>query len=366
MNATIRAPAASGGFDGCMAEVHSTTQRQRRGTLSWHLGASSVDQAIRFSSGPMSVVLSGTEGLRVARQLRAANYTTDLRVDPLGYETKPPSEEGALFRLEADWAEMQREAGVTELLSPGVYVPEGDADLLAAALEGQQEWAAGAVGATLQIAIHWRWLADDCEALIAALDNTDSKVALLLADSNDPLSKAGAVEGLASVVAAHPDIALHRCDLGGLGAVALGGRHGVVGIGTSLRHVVPPDKKAGGRPGDRSPSVFIPELLSFLKGSRLAGLAASDSKGRFSCELPGCDGRPYRTFRDPASETDALVHNQHSVEQVVAKVLAEGSGRRFAMFRELCENAIVAASQLSGELHQDVAVSPQLASWATL
>ena len=32
-----------------MAEVHSTTQRQKRSTLSWHLGASSVDQAVRFS-----------------------------------------------------------------------------------------------------------------------------------------------------------------------------------------------------------------------------------------------------------------------------------------------------------------------------
>jgi len=349
-----------------MAEVHSTTQRQKRSTLSWQLGASSVDQAVRFSSGPMSVVLSGTDGLRVGRQLRAANFTTDLRVDPLGYETKPPREEGALFRLEADWAKMQRDAGVTELLSPGVYVPEGDPGLLAAALAGQEEWAANAGGATLQIAIHWRWLVDGCGALIAALDDTDSRVALLLADSNDPLSKAGAVEGLASVVAAHPNIALHRCDLGGLGAVALGARHGVIGVGTTLRHVVPPDKNAGGRPGDRSPSVFIPDLLSFLKGTRLAGLAAGDREGRFSCELPGCDGRPYRTFRDPASKADALVHNQHAVEQIVAKVLDVSATRRFALFRELCENAIVAAAELSGELRQDVTVSSQLTSWTAL
>lgn len=357
---------AISGFDGCVAEVHPTTRRQQRGTLSWQLGASSVGQALRFSDGPMSVVLNGTEGLRVARQLRTAGFTTDLRVDPLGYETKPPDEDGVLFRLEADWASMQRTAGVTELLSPGVYVSEGDADLLAAALQGQQEWAENAGGATLRIAIHWRWLVDDRDALISAIEGVESPVALLLADSNDPLSKAGAVDGLASVVAAHPDVALHRCDLGGLGAVALGARHGVIGIGTSLRHVVPPDKNAGGRPGDRSPSVFIPELLSFLKGSRLAGLAASDSTGRFSCELPGCDGRPYRTFRDPSSKADALAHNQHSVEQVVAKVLDENTQRRFAMFRELCENAIVAAAELSGELRQDVAVSRQLTAWTTL
>lgn len=315
----------------------------------------------------MSVVLSGVNGLRVARQLRAADYTTDLRVDPLGYEKKPPNEDGVLFRLEPDWVGMQRTAGVTEILSPGVYVPEGDSSLLAAALEGQQEWAANAAGATLQIAIHWRWLVDGCAELLAALKNVEARVALLLADSNDPLSKAGAVEGLASVVSAHPDIALHRCDLGGLGAVALGSRHGVIGIGTSLRHVVPPNKNAGGRPGDRSPSVFIPELFSFLKGSRLAGLAASDPKGRFSCDLPGCDGRPYRNFYDPSSKDLALVHNQHAVEKVVAEVLGEAStASRFAKFRELCENATVRASELSGELRQDVTVSPQLTAWATL
>ena len=174
-----------------MAKVHSTTERQQRGTLSWHLGASSVNQAVRFSSGPMSVVLSGTEGLRVARQLHAANYRTDLRVDPLGYETKPPSEEGVLFRLEADWAKMQRDAGVAELLSPGVYVPDGDANVLAAALEGQEEWAAAAGGATLQIALHWRWLVDDCDALIAALEA-------------EVLSRQAGILRIAEVVAVRP------------------------------------------------------------------------------------------------------------------------------------------------------------------
>lgn len=334
--------------------------------MSWHLGASSIGQALRFSKGPMAVVLSGTAGLRVARQLRAAGHPSDLRVDPLGYLTAPPDDEGTLFRFEPDWATMQREAGVTEVLSPGVYVPEADRSLLIAALEGQQEWAQRAGDATIQVALHWRWLVDGIADLLSALGDVEARVALLLADSNDPLGKAGAVEGLARVASAHPSVALHRCDLGGLGLVALGGRHGVIGIGTSQRHVVPPGKKAGGVPGDRSPSIFIPELLGWLKGTRLAGLAAGDTKGRFTCDLPGCDGRPYRNFYDPLSKDAAVVHNQHAVEAVVSEVLSASPTEKLATFRGLCESAIVAAAVLSGELRQDITVSPQLEAWARL
>jgi hypothetical protein len=314
----------------------------------------------------MAVVLSGTAGLRVARQLRLTGHQADLRVDPLGYLATPPYDEGTLFRLEPDWAALQRAAEVTEVLSPGVYVPPEDRNLLSAAFEGQQEWAQRAGGATIQVALHWRWLVDGIAQLLSALDDVETHVALLLADSNDPLSKAGAVEGLARVAAAHPSVALHRCDLGGLGLVALGGRHGVIGVGTSQRHVVPLDKKAGGAPGDRSPSVFIPELLGWLKGTRLAGLAASDKKDRFTCYLPGCDGRPYRSFYDPDSKDAAVAHNQHAVEAVVSQVLAASSAHRFATFRGLCEAAIAAAAELSGELRQEIAVSPQLEAWARL
>jgi hypothetical protein len=349
-----------------MAGVPSSSQL-RSGVLSWQLGATTTpDDAMQFATGGMSLVLTGAGGAETARRLRQAGVDCEVRVDPAGYASKPPSEEASLFPNHVDWADLQRRAGVTVPLSPGVYVGPDNESHLQAALEGQQRWAVNVPGATLQIALHWSWLVTGRRALDRALNAVDSPVAILLADANDPLSKSGAVAGLAQLVDAHPDLSTHRCDLGALGHVALGGRHGAIGVSTTLRHLVPPDKGAGGRPGDRSPSVLLPELLSWLKGSRLAGLAAGDPTGRFRCDLPGCDGRPYREFRDPLMKAAAVVHNRHTLEAIARQILAEAPEDRFSRFQERCAGAVAGAVELSGMLRQDIQASPQLIAWTTL
>jgi hypothetical protein len=348
-----------------LTQVGSAPSRLQSGVMSWHLGASACKGAFRFRGGPMSVVLSGTEGLRAAKQLQASGQDMEWRVDPGGYSAAPPDHAGTLFHMEPDWAALQRGAGVAEVLSPGVYVPAGEPGPLLRALESEQCWAEKAGGATVQLALDWRWLVDGLDALLAALEEADGPVALLLAAAKDPLSHAGAVAGLAQVVSAHPTIAVHRCDIGALGLVALGGRHGVIGIDPSQRHIYPPsDGRAFSQ--DRSPAVFVPELLGWHKGTWLARMAASDRHGRLCCHLPACDGRPYRTFRDPSTRPDAVAHNRHAIEPLVTEVLGTSPEERFGVFRSLCDNAIAAAFELSGELRQDISPSPQVQAWARL
>jgi hypothetical protein len=335
------------------------------GEVGWYLGSVKPGVAAPFARGGLPLVLSGVHGPETGRRLRVEGCRSELLLDPGQYEASVQIEEAdaTLFELPVDWEAIQRQAGASALLSPGRYVPGDDRDELVRCVEAEVEWVDGRTDAFVQLAVHWSWLTGGRVAVLADALSGAGRVVLMLADSNDPLSKAGAVAGLAELIDQNSNVALSRCDLGALGAVARGAMLGCIGITGTLRHVVPPGKTSGGIPHDRSPSVFNPATLCWLKGSKLAG---SGSKGPI-CELPGCDGQPLSRFWEPQSAPAAIAHNQHAVEAVVTEVLRSSPESRFSTFQEMCAAAEHAAVSLQATLKQtEVAVSPQRAAWATL
>jgi hypothetical protein len=344
-----------------MGEI-ALAPRQLEGEIGWYLGATPTRIAERFATGNHPIVLSGGGGAEQARRLRVAGYDGEVLVDPREYEELPPVTDDRLFDSPIDWEQIQVGAGVSMLLSPGRYVPEGDRAALEGAVATEVEWAAARTGAAAQVAIHWSWLTGTSSDVLRSVLAGAGPTVLLLADSNDPLSKRGAVEGLAAVLSENPNVAVHRCDLGALGAVALGAPMSTIGITASVRHVVPVGKKGGGIPNDRSPSVFDSATLCWLKGSKLGGTGSKSP----TCDLDGCDGRPLSRFFAPETAADAVEHNRHAVEAVAGTVLGAATEVRLNIFRDMCAAAEVAAAELQQLLRQEVAVSPQRAAWATL
>lgn len=336
--------------------------RQLTGEVGWHLGPVKPAVAAAYAAGGLPIIVSDVAGAESARGLRAAGYDGELLVDPRRYERSEPDIDGQLFDMPPDWEGIQRRAGATGLLSPGKYVPASDSVTLAMAVDAEAEWASSRPTTTIQIAVHWRWLAGDDRSELAARLAGVGRVALLLADSNDPLARAGAVEGLAELVADNPNIGVHRCDLGAMGVVAVGGGPSFIGVNASLRHVVPLDKTAGGIPNDRTTPVFDRGTMFWIKGSKLRGAGSSSP----TCELGACEGRPLSRFDTPEMNAEAVEHNRHAVESTVNELLGASPGGRLELFRTMCQEGEVAAAALQLALRQEIAVSPQRAAWARL
>lgn len=348
-------------FHGAMGGV-ALAPRQLIGEIGWHLGAVTPVVAASYANGGLPIIVSDAGGAESARRLRAGGYDGELLVDPRRYERSDPTTDGQLFELRVDWEALQRRAGATALLSPGKYVPPGDAVTLAAAVDAEAEWVSTRPGATIQIAVHWRWLIGADRRELARRLQGVGRAALLLADSNDPLSKVGAVEGLAELVVENQNLGVHRCDLGAMGVVALGGGPSFIGINASLRHVVPPGKNAGGIPNDRSTPVFDRRTMYWLKGSKLRGTGTKSP----TCDLDSCGGQPLSRFDTPEMNAAAVEHNRHAVEATVRELLQTSPEARFDVFRTMCVEAEVAAAELQLALRQEIAISPQRAAWAQL
>jgi hypothetical protein len=125
-------------------------------------------------------------------------------------------------------------------------------------------------------------------------------VALMLGDPTDPLGSQAAVEGLVAMVTALDSVALMRSDLSAIGAVARGALMGSIGTLTSCRNFVQPTKRAGGVPDDKTPSVLVEAIASYVRGSKLEYVEGD--RGILTCQCPVCDGRSLTRFGESLSD----------------------------------------------------------------
>ena len=335
------------------------TSRLITGDVAWYLaGRLSDAERMDYALATDAVVLRGASGAHAAVRLRNAGFAGSLWLDPATYDEHlaPPAE--TLF---GDyWQSVQQELQVEELISPGSYVGQADIDGLESALDAQREWVANA-GGRLSLALAASWLIRDLPVLLDRLTKVDAPLALAFADQNDPLGRVGAVQGLVKLLRSVKNVAVVRSDLGALGAVSYGASLGAIGTSTTVRHVVPPGKTGGGSHGDKSPSVFVAELLDFKLGSHLDEFPAEASP---TCDLPCCRGKMLRRFKGEHSVAEARVHNRISIGEVARRVMETPPELRPAAFTALCRSAEHAVAALSLLARRSLRVRPQVKAWA--
>jgi hypothetical protein len=345
-----------------VGELSSRSPDLRVGDVIWYLSASvgAVESRL-YAEASDGIVVRGDSGVQTAFRLRQMGWQGRLWLDPAVYERPSVESDQTLFGDR--WAVIQIELEVADRISPGSFVPAADRAALRQAISRERRWLDDSGGGRLSLALHSAWLTSDTQFVVDELLRQDGAVALALADPNDPLGGAGAVEGLVTFTRELPDLVLLRCDIGALGAVANGARQGAIGTSTMVRHAVPPGKSGGGVPGDRTPSVFVPALLSFKLGSFLDQLPREAAP---TCDLACCLGSRLSRFNDVRTTAEARVHNRLAIQTAIDAVLQRPPAERPAAFRSLCQQAVYEADALSALARRQIPPSRQLLAWSTL
>lgn len=309
-----------------------------------------------------SIVLRGEDGVRDALRLYTDGWTGPLWIDPSGHAQPHSLAHTPNLFGQDPWLVDQHRARVVELLSHGRYVPGGDHAALVNAITGEAGWLAAAGNGRLSLVLDWSWLTVGLPTLVAELSTVGAPLAIALSDPNDPLAHSGAVMGLASLVAAVPDVMILRADMGALGAVAYGAVMGAIGTSTSVRHVVPPGKPAGGgRTG--YPSVFWPELLDWKLADGIGRLPAGL---RPRCHLTCCNGATLDAFALLRTPAEARAHNLHAMADVTNQLLKVAPAHRDKAFKQACQAAVKHAAMIEVRAKQPFPARPQLVAWAAL
>lgn len=260
------------------------------------------------------------------------------------------------------WLDRQRVTGVGQLLAPGVWVPRDDLSVVAEHLERVAALDERSPVAAV-LALDSRWLTEGVDRLLEVVGGTDLPIAIVLGDSNDPLERTGSVTGLMALAyALGSRLIVLRCDLGAIGAVACGAGLGSVGTSSTVRHVVPPGKPAGGSRTDESPSVLVREHLAFRRGSLLE--QSRDMGLRFPCPCEVCDGRPLDRFVDGSWADEAAEHSWLQVRAIAERVLDVPVSSRLGAWRHDCAKAVSTIEEHSSKARIQFGIPGAMRQWA--
>ncbi len=310
------------------------------------------DTILRCGGLADAVTVRGPRGPDIVSELRS-HWEGPVLFDCAAYEKSSRSPP-----IAADWFRAQEHAGADRLLTPGRWIG-WDGTTFRESFDIERRLAEP-IGATALVAIDHRWLTKDLDQTVSALASADVPVALVLGHRGDPLSPGGAVDGLLSLCRHLDDFLLLRADHGAVGALAFGGTHASLGLRTATRHLYPPDAKGGGgRRDDKSPRVFVPDLLDWFTGLRLDTWAAAGISMR--CDLDCCQGEKLNRFFDERRKAEAQRHNETTLAQLANYIINAPQNDRRRLFADLCRRAIDQYDRLGS-----MAVNPkgQLEAWA--
>lgn len=353
-----------------MVPVHSRRRRvlASDSPLVWYLGRrlsngqSIPDDTLGYLAGLAGgVVVRGVVGAKQASNLRGQGFDGRLWLDPAEYDPRAGGRPSELFD---PWAIRQDQMRAAQRISPGSLVgKDADVDDLRKAIDTERLWLIEHGSGRCTVAVHVTWLIDRAETLARMLAEVGGPLALIIAGGRDPLAMAGAVQGLVRVLRSGLDIFLLRGDLGALGALAHGATMAAFGTGASMRHFVPEGENPG-RSTDRSPSVFVPGVLSFVKGAKLDQFPMA---AKPCCPLPCCEDKSLGRFNVSETANEAMKHNLTAMADVAATVLSTPPGpRRAARFQQLCASAIAANSELENAARRELRLSPQVKAWSRI
>jgi hypothetical protein len=317
-----------------------------------------LDVVREYGAVADAVVLKGPRGPKMAMSLRATGWIGPMLFDRAAYERRSAPVDAV------GWFAEQAAAGADRILSPGRWVPwDQDGEGIYRAVDAELHIARSSPTATLVLAVDSRWLRKGLEHALAALSDVDRPVALVLAHRKDPLGPTGSVGGLLTLTRGVPDLTLLRCDHGAIGALAFGAAHGSIGLTPTYRHFVPPDADGGGIPDDRTPRVFVSDLMDWFAASKIAGWGTTQVD--LVCHRACCRGADLVDFFDPRYEVRADVHNVTTIAGIADHVLGAPNEDKRRLWAGLCEKAIQLYGPM-GKFSMVIQPAPQLREWAQI
>ena len=295
--------------------------------------------------------------MRQATKLRQAGFSGRLRLDPAAYED-PTGASTSSPTLWDFWHQQQVEIGVVEFISPGSYVPKRSLKSLRIAIRAESSWVRKH-GGRVSLALDSSWLTTGLADLIRELKAVELPLAVAFSHRYDPLGSAAAVRGLITLLGEVPDVAILRCDIGAIGAIAHGAALGAIGTSSTVRHAFPPDQRGGG--GGGGPAVFVPSLLDYRQGAFLAQLPRGTCP---RCPYECCDNQEVGRFYAQFRADEAMRHNRISISRITEEVLRRAPADRPAHFTLMCQSAVRTAAHLSAQAKRPFDTRPQVEAWA--
>jgi hypothetical protein len=320
-------------------------------------------------------VLAGAKAFRRLQLLSEGGFTGPVVIDPAKYEKHTASIDAPFWLPEDELnpttlehlLDQQLAAGASIAFTPSKYFSAGDTSSLRAATAQIKQLRRNDVVfvAPLDISL----LTDKfIRQTTAILVDLGCPVALVLGKQLDPLKQAAPriIRNL-RMLAALVELMPIRTDLNALDLVAHGAFAGAIGTGGRIRHTVDPTEKPFAVIADTSPSVFIPELMCWWKGSKIAELfgARPNLVPRCPCEV--CDDRKLNRFLSKSEETEARKHAVAVWSTYAAKMFAAPTMRARAQFwQNVCLGALHHHELIAAQLKLLKPLKPQkpLEVWA--
>jgi hypothetical protein len=220
--------------------------------------------------------------------------------------------------------------GADVVFTPAGFVGVGDSDALGAVIEAGNK--AGHAGVISTVAVPQEWLTSaHRSSLKRELQRSTKPMALVVIGQLDPCEDQEVTEGLVDVLDACPGrIFHHRTDLSAIETLGRDGLAASIGVTASLRHTVPPGRRAQKR---RRPSrsrrplhVFVPGICEFRDVAELETWFGDDAQ---ECALAGCCGRRLTNFSHDVNNVEVLAtHNVRGWLELAEDLITCQSGSR--------------------------------------
>jgi hypothetical protein len=307
--------------------------RSSLGRVQPYLGRCGLADAIANRERFGGVTLQGVSGLTIARKLAAANALSGVDLDPAAYlargtAPKPPVVTGQLGLdldlPEFDWVREQAELGLKVVRTPGTRLRAGELDAVKAELDRDY-----GVPVSVSLVLDGGWLGSKHSGALAEIVRAaDRDISLVLSAPIDPVNSSYKVYGLQRLLRwsarTGRKLELLRTGPVGLPAIAAGASLAAIGLSSSTRHLGGPmARRADGVRPKRSPQVFVPQLLSWLRGVDV-------TRGELrACECGACTGAgrglerfdvAFDSSVPTALRAAAREHDSHALAQVIAGV----------------------------------------------
>lgn len=211
----------------------------------------------------------------------------------------------------ADFAADAADWGADVVFAPAGLVRAGDCPALAAVIAAGNDAASPAVVTTVAVPQDWLTAAHRPD-LLRELRRSTRPVALVVVGQLDPYEDPEVARGLLHVLNGCRDqVFLHRTDMTAIEVLGREGLGASIGVTASLRHTVPPGRRAQKRRRPARPRrplhVFVPGISEFRDVAELEGWFGD---GAPECALAGCCGRPLTGFSHDPGDIELLsAHN---------------------------------------------------------
>ena len=253
------------------------------------------------------------------------------------------------------WTAYQHRQGLAWALTDSGFIAEDDRPAMVATLEEGTRHRGQVV---IAMPMHSSWLSRHADEVRRRIDATGRPVAVMLEHSDDPLGTRATVQGLLEVLQASVPVALLRCDVSAIGALAYGAALAAVGTRTGLRHIFP---LGPGRPGSGKIAAVVPRALAYRQLEKIReAVMADNDQTHWTCQCSRCAGV---TLDGIFTEDDAFQHSLATLADLAEEVLA--SPDPVSTWKSKCVVAQFGAIDIRQETGLDWPIPPFLKHWLT-